>query len=169
MHSPGARSISSSSSPSQRKELLLAAAKKHVERAKAAGSGEGIDRHLLGLKKVLKDGEEMPDIFKDELVGRSSYWKLSTSAVFSKHFGPYGWGEVVPDGFGVAYMTGFDGTSLALTLRLKLGAYSLPDYLQYTITSRTEMPNAKFAKEIERAASDLYELFQAGDAIKSKL
>ena len=98
-----------SASASQRKELLLAAAKKHVERAKAAGSGEGIDRHLLGLKKVLKEGEEMPDVFKNELVGRSSYWKLSTSAVFSKHFGPYGWGEVVPEGFGVPYMTGFDG------------------------------------------------------------
>ncbi|VDB99881.1 unnamed protein product [Peniophora sp. CBMAI 1063] len=134
-----------------RKELLLAAAKKHVERAKAAGSGEGIDRHLLGLKKVLEEGEEMPEVFNDALVQRSSYWKLSTSAVFSKHFGPYGWGEVVPDGFGVAYMTGFD------------------DYLQYTITSTTDMPNAKFAKEIECAASDLYELFQAGEGVKSKL
>ncbi|KZV74569.1 acyltransferase ChoActase/COT/CPT [Peniophora sp. CONT] len=133
------------------KELLLAAAKKHVERAKAAGSGEGVDRHLTGLKKVLKEGEELPEVFQDTLVQRSSYWKLSTSAVFSKHFGPYGWGEVVPDGFGVAYMTGFD------------------DYLQYTITSRTDMPNAKFAKEIERAAADLYELFQAGETVKARL
>lgn len=99
----------STRSANQRKDLLLAAAKKHVERAKAAGSGEGIDRHVLGLKKVLKEGEELPAVFQDELVQRSSYWKLSTSAVFSKHFGPYGWGEVVPDGFGVAYMTGFDG------------------------------------------------------------
>ena len=119
---------------------------------------------------MLKDGEEMPNIFKDELVGRSSYWKLSTSAVFSKHFGPYGWGEVVPDGFGVAYMTGFDGKSTLATLCCwEASADYVVDYLQYTITSRTEMPNAKFAKEIERAASDLYELFQAGDAIKSKL
>ena len=82
----------------------------------------------------------MPGLFEDELVKQSSYWKLSTSAVFSKHFGPYGWGEVVPDGFGVAYMTGFD------------------DYLQFTITSRTEMPNAEFCAELERAAQDLYDL-----------
>jgi len=50
-------------------------------------------------------------------------------------------GEVVPDGFGVAYMTGFD------------------DYLQFTITSRTEMPNAEFAEEITRTAEEFYELF----------
>ena len=51
----------------------------------------------------------MPDLYSDPLFMRSSYWVLSTSAVFSKHFDAYGWGEVVPDGFGVAYMTGFEG------------------------------------------------------------
>lgn len=40
----------------------------------------------------------------------------------------------------MAYMTGFD------------------DYLQFTITSRTEMPNAEFCAELERAAKDLYDL-----------
>lgn len=33
------------------------------------------------------------------------------------------------------------------------------DYLQYTITSRAEMPNAEFIEEIRRAAEELYELF----------
>ncbi|KAI0315025.1 acyltransferase ChoActase/COT/CPT [Amylostereum chailletii] len=138
------------STDAKRKDLFVLAAKKHVERAKTAGSGQGIDRHLFGLKKVLKEGEPLPEVFADPLVQRSSYWVLSTSAVFSKHFKPYGWGEVVPDGFGVAYMTGFD------------------DYLQYTITSRTEMPNAKFVGEIDRAAQDMYKLFDAG-GMKSRL
>lgn len=48
----------------------------------------------IGLKKVLKEGEDVPELFNDPLFKRSSYWVLSTSAVFSKHFGPYGWGEV---------------------------------------------------------------------------
>jgi carnitine O-acetyltransferase len=52
----------------------------------------------------------------------------------------YGWGEVVPEGFGVAYMTGYD------------------DRLQYTVTSRKEMPNQEFMDEIARAALDLYDL-----------
>ncbi|CCM01355.1 uncharacterized protein FIBRA_03405 [Fibroporia radiculosa] len=123
-----------------RRELFAAAAGVHIMRARMAGKGLGVDRHLLGLKKVLKEGEAMHEMFSDPVVTRSSYWVLSTSAVFSKHFGPYGWGEVVPDGFGVAYMTGFD------------------DYLQFTITSRTEMPNEQFCAEIERAAEDLYKL-----------
>ena len=33
-------------------------------------------------------------LFDDPVYKRSSHWALSTSAVFSKHFGPYGWGEV---------------------------------------------------------------------------
>lgn len=49
---------------------------------------------IIGMKKVLKEGEEVPELFNDPLFKRSSYWVLSTSAVFSKHFGPYGWGEV---------------------------------------------------------------------------
>ncbi|KAG6833240.1 hypothetical protein H0H87_009861 [Tephrocybe sp. NHM501043] len=133
----------------ERRKLFTAATKKHVELAKNAGNGLGVDRHLFGLKKLLKDGEEVPELFSDPVFLRSSYWVLSTSAIFSKHFPVYGWGEVVPDGFGVAYMTGYD------------------DRLQYTITSRKEMPNARFCEEISRAAKDLYDLFS--DAGKSRL
>jgi carnitine O-acetyltransferase len=42
------------------------------------------------------------------------------------------------------------------------------DRLQYTITSRKEMPNAKFCEEIARAAEDLYKL-HADINTKSKL
>jgi len=45
---------------------------------------------------------------------------LSTSAVFSGIFEAYGWGEVVPNGFGVAYMTGFDGTFSLISFPLPL-------------------------------------------------
>ena len=58
---------------------------------------------------MVKEGENMPEMYADPVYKRAKTWVLSTSAVFSKHFRPYGWGEVVPNGFGVAYMTGFDG------------------------------------------------------------
>ncbi|KZT67345.1 acyltransferase ChoActase/COT/CPT [Daedalea quercina L-15889] len=93
----------------ERGSLFARAVETHVKRAKRAGSGLGIDRHLLGLRKSVREGEPMPEVFADPVVQRASTWVLSTSAVFSKHFRPYGWGEVVPNGFGVAYMTGFDG------------------------------------------------------------
>ena len=55
-----------------------------------------IGKSCTGLKKVLKEGEPIPEVFQDPLVQRSNYWALSTSAIFSKHFGPYGWGEACP-------------------------------------------------------------------------
>ncbi|KAI0060699.1 acyltransferase ChoActase/COT/CPT [Artomyces pyxidatus] len=144
-----------SKSVDERRSLFREAVKVHGDSARAAGKGEGIDRHLLGLKQVLQGGEPMPELFEDPLVKRSSHWILSTSAVFSKHFRPYGWGEVVPEGYGVAYMTGFD--------------VFRPDYLQYTVTSRTEMPNAAFVHEIEQAARDIHQLFSEGGDRKSRL
>lgn len=41
--------------------------------------------------------------------------------------------------------------------------------MQFTITSRTEMPNEEFAAEISRAAGDLYSLYFSGEVPKSRL
>ncbi|TDL15650.1 acyltransferase ChoActase/COT/CPT [Rickenella mellea] len=125
----------------ERRALFGEAVKAHGRLAREAGKADGVDRHLLGLRKLLKDGEEMPAMYSDPLFLRSSNWVLSTSAIFSKHFPAYGWGEVVPEGFGVAYMTGFE------------------DRLFFNITSRKEMPNGQFCEEIRRAAEELYALF----------
>ncbi|KAF5336120.1 hypothetical protein D9611_006294 [Ephemerocybe angulata] len=138
-------------SPLQRKALFDLATKKHITLAKTAGQGQGVDRHLFGLKKVMREGEVAPSLFSDPVLARSSNWVLSTSAIFSKHFPVYGWGEVVPDGFGVAYMTGFN------------------DRLQYTITSRKEMPNQQFSDEIAKAADELYKLHEDVATPKAKL
>lgn len=99
-----------------RKQLFDQAVQKHVALAKAGGQGQGVDRHLLGLRKLLKEGEALPGLYSDPVLQRSSNWVLSTSAIFSKHFPVYGWGEVVPDGFGVAYMTGYDGEFASLIM-----------------------------------------------------
>jgi carnitine O-acetyltransferase len=103
---------------SKRKALFREASKKHIETAKAAGSAQGIDRHFLGLKKMMSEDElgTVP-LFDDPVFKRSQYWVLSTSAVFSGIFEAYGWGAVVPDGFGVAYKTGFDSMCLPFMLR----------------------------------------------------
>jgi len=41
--------------------------------------------------------------------------------------------------------------------------------MQFTITSRTEMPNEEFVAEISRAAEDLYTLYFGGEAPASRL
>lgn len=58
---------------------------------------------------MLKENEKLPEIYSDPLFQRSSYWVLSTSAIHNPNFEVYGWGEVVPDGYGIAYVAGFDG------------------------------------------------------------
>jgi len=131
------------STDEEKRRLFAEATRAHGRLAREGGKGEGVDRHLFGLRKLIREGEEEPSFYSDPLFMRSSHWVLSTSAVFSKHFRAYGWGEVVPDGFGVAYMTGFE------------------DRLVYTITSRKEMPNARFCAEIDRAAADMHALFDA--------
>ena len=54
-------------------------------RAMQAISGQGIDRHLLGLKLIAtENGIETPGIFKDVAFSRSLHFKLSTSQVMYK-------------------------------------------------------------------------------------
>jgi carnitine O-acetyltransferase len=138
-------------SAAERKNLFDLATKKHLQLARLAGNGQGYDRLMFGLKKLLKEGESVPAIYSDPVYQRSGKWVLSTSSIYCKYFDVYGWGEVVPDGFGVPYTTGFD------------------DFLQFTVTSRTEMPNHKFMQEIAKAAQDLYELHAATQSKKSML
>jgi len=69
-----------------------------------AAEGHGVDRHLFGLKRSLLPGEPLPEIFSDPAFSYSSTWFLSTSQLSSEYLNGYGWSQVVPDGFGLAYM-----------------------------------------------------------------
>ncbi|OLY79247.1 Carnitine O-acetyltransferase, mitochondrial, partial [Smittium mucronatum] len=71
---------------------------------RAAASGRGVDRLFLGLKYSIKPGEEWPELFTDPSFKKSSYWQLSTSQISEEFMDAYGWGQVVYDGFGIAYM-----------------------------------------------------------------
>ncbi|CAG8458610.1 2849_t:CDS:2 [Acaulospora morrowiae] len=75
----------------------------HVKYMAEAVEGRGCDRHLLGLRMSLKPNEEPPLIFTDTTYAKSTHWNLSTSQLSSEYFDGYGWGEVVPDGYGIAY------------------------------------------------------------------
>ena len=85
-------------------KLFRAAVDSHVKYISDASDGRGVDRHLFGLKKCLKEGEELPEIYKDRAYGYSSTWYLSTSQLSSEYFNGYGWSQVVDEGFGIAYM-----------------------------------------------------------------
>ncbi|CAM9514964.1 unnamed protein product, partial [Hapterophycus canaliculatus] len=86
----------------RRLQLLRKAAESHIEYARSAAEGKDVDRHLFGLQRVLRADESCP-VFSDPLFSRSKHWRMSTSHLTHEMFDSWGWGEVVPDGIGVAY------------------------------------------------------------------
>src|SRR5712691_8397681 len=96
-------------------------------------------------------------------------------SLFSRYLSRSRVTQVVPDGWGVTYMTGFDGTLLSVWLTHFLSLCSRKtdvigiNRMQFTITSRVEMPNEEFAVEISRAAGDLYAPYFSGQVPKSRL
>jgi len=74
----------------ERAKLFRAAAGRHIQYATWAADGQGVDRHMFGLKKLLRKGEEMPEVFKDEAFALSSTWTLSTSNLTSEYLDNWG-------------------------------------------------------------------------------
>ncbi|KAG6888425.1 hypothetical protein C0992_008505 [Termitomyces sp. T32_za158] len=78
--------VDTKSTAAARFAALQRAIKTHSRLTKEAATGRGIDRHLLGLRLMLRpqDGEQAP-LFDDELFDRSQQWKLSTSGLSAGH------------------------------------------------------------------------------------
>jgi hypothetical protein len=90
----------------QRYKCLQAAITTHARLTREAATGRGIDRHLLGLRLLMRpiNGEHSP-FFEDELFERSARWKLSTSGLSAGHlFKGTGFGAVYDDGYGINCM-----------------------------------------------------------------
>ncbi|GLB40321.1 putative choline/Carnitine o-acyltransferase [Lyophyllum shimeji] len=89
-----------------RYKALQRAIQTHTRLTREAATGRGIDRHLLGLRLMMRphEGEESP-LFNDELFERSQQWKLSTSGLSAGHlFRGTGFGAVYDDGYGINYL-----------------------------------------------------------------
>jgi carnitine O-acetyltransferase len=91
---------SSDATPKECRDLFMKAVTGHVEYITAASDGKGVDRHLFGLKKLLQEGEELPEIYKDPAFAYSSNWFISSSQLSSEYFNGYGWSQVIDDGWG---------------------------------------------------------------------
>jgi carnitine O-acetyltransferase len=85
--------VSSSASDEQRVALFRKAVTRHIQYSTWAADGQGVDRHLFGLKKLLQKGEDMPEIFTDSAFAKSSHWELSTSQLGSAYLDGWGYGE----------------------------------------------------------------------------
>jgi carnitine O-acetyltransferase len=126
-------------------QKLQAACKAHSKYTVEASDGRGVDRHLLGLRLTLNANEPKPSIFTDPAYSYSSHWNLSTSQLVSEFFQGYGWGEVVPDGYGVPYMINNDS-------------------LLFTVTSLRPMKAAHLKHHLDAAATQMKQLFDNAQA-----
>lgn len=135
-----------SSTTQARRVLLERAVQTHSSLTRAAATGKGIDRHLLGLRLMLhaEDGERH-ELFEDELFSRSQTWKLSTSGLSAGHqFRGTGFGASEADGYGINYLAG-------------------PEVIKFGIESKHSCPltsTSSFKDAISQAMLDVQSLFQ---------
>ena len=77
----------------KRAALFRKAVARHLQYAAWAADGQGVDRHLFGLKMMLKEGEPTPPIYTDEAYSKTNHWELSTSNLSSPFLDGWGYGE----------------------------------------------------------------------------
>ncbi|KAF7346576.1 Carnitine acetyl transferase [Mycena sanguinolenta] len=129
-----------SETDSRRASLFRKAVTRHLQYAAWAADGQGVDRHLFGLKKMLKEGEDVPELYLDRAFSRTNHWELSTSQLSSPYFDGWGYGEVVPDGYGLSYGIG-------------------DRYIRWTITS-TRGDAAQLKHYLAEAATELRDMME---------
>lgn len=123
-----------------------AACKQHVKYLGEAADGKGVDRHLFGLLQMLKEGEEVPAIFKDPVFKYSQTWYISSSQVPSEYFQSWGWSQVVDEGYGLAYLVNSEWLHVHISCKKGFGLRS--DYLKYYLTEAANEMKAVLSTQL---------------------
>uniref|UniRef100_A0A0R3RV08 Carn_acyltransf domain-containing protein n=1 Tax=Elaeophora elaphi TaxID=1147741 RepID=A0A0R3RV08_9BILA len=85
-------------------ELVKKCSAMHSQLVKEAATGQGFDRHLMGLCCTAERlGWSQPKLFSSEVYKRMNHFILSTSTLSTETIAFGGFGPVVPDGFGIGY------------------------------------------------------------------
>ena len=120
-----------------------AALKAHNAYARSAAQGQGVDRHLQGLKMAaLELGQPLPAIFSDPGYLRSSRMRLSTSQISSRHSSFCCYGPLQTDGYGCSYSIGSNSLQFSVS----------------ALNSDPETSAAKFASQLQDSLLDLHDL-----------
>ena len=89
----------------QKIAALIAAASEHSSLVKECASGKGGERHLFALKCISESKNlPLPYFFKSEPWTALNHTILSTSNCGNPSLRHFGFGPVVPDGFGIGYI-----------------------------------------------------------------
>ncbi|KAF8525799.1 acyltransferase ChoActase/COT/CPT [Hysterangium stoloniferum] len=122
-----------------RLRCLADAVQAHDTYARDAIRGRGIDRHFLGLRLLMKEGETAK-LFEDELFTRCETWRLSTSGLFrGENFSGTGFGSPFGDGYGVQYLIGLDDIKFGVESKRSCSATSTEGFKEALAESLREM------------------------------
>jgi carnitine O-acetyltransferase len=120
--------------------LLRDAVTSHVAYIGKAAAAHGVDRHFLGLSMLVEEGEDAPALYSHPLFIRSKRWRVSTSHLTHKRFENWGYGEVVPDGVGLAYAIKANNCVFNITsLKENRWAEPLSHYLEEALNEMQQM------------------------------
>lgn len=85
--------------------LIINCSNKHKQLTRDAAMGQGFDRHLFALKLTAAENNiKTPKIFEDPAYAFINKNIISTSTLNSPAIQGGGFGPVVPNGYGIAYM-----------------------------------------------------------------
>ena len=77
----------------------------HSKLVRECAQGKGVDRHLFSLKCIAeKNGLPIPEFFRSEAWRKLNHTVLSTSNCGNPSLAMFGFGPVVPDGYGIGYI-----------------------------------------------------------------
>ncbi|XP_026099886.1 carnitine O-acetyltransferase-like [Carassius auratus] len=101
---------------SEKAALLEEAIKVHRKHTHMAIHGQGVERHMLGLRMIaIEDLTSLPEIFMDMSFAVASHFNLYTSQVGSNTDCVMCFGPMVPDGYGICYNPMDDHINFAVT------------------------------------------------------
>lgn len=103
------------SSEEEKLSSLRDACKVHSKLVKEASGGYGIDRHLYALKCIGEKNNIRPELFSSDAWSALNHTVLSTSNCGNPSLRLFGFGPVVPDGFGIGYIIKDSGVQYSIS------------------------------------------------------
>ncbi|XP_034236677.1 carnitine O-acetyltransferase-like isoform X2 [Thrips palmi] len=133
---------------------LKTAVNAHRSYTMEASKGQGVDRHLLGLKLIAQeDGVETPALYSDPGVTRSARMRISSSQVAASVEAVMCYGPLVPDGYACCYNP-------------------LPQQIMFAICTMNECPETSaqaYVDALEASLFDMQKVVSSCSSVQSKL
>ena len=136
---------------------------------KDAAFGKGIDRHMLGMRCMIRPDElAKATMFTDPAYLKSMYFKLSTSNMSPGKNFYGGFGPVVPEGYGINYAIDKDNLKFSISSKVSCSttnSFKFREMLERTLKDllilfpkRTEVWGMRWKQDHEQERKEEYQL-----------